>query len=31
MFDLDGTPVAGRCIEVDAKAHWWRISAAAKP
>ena len=31
MFDLDGTAIAGRYIEVDAKAHWWRISAAAKP
>jgi hypothetical protein len=31
MFDLDGPAIAGRYIEVDAKAHWWRTSAAAKP
>ena len=30
MFDLDGTAIAGRSIEADAKAHPWRISAAAK-
>ena len=31
MFDLDGTAIADRYIELNAKAHPWRICATAKP